>query len=650
MKMLFRALAGLAMLCAVLVAGVMYAPSPVIAQAVGFFQQLGVGAVARTFIAKLRENLTVGDFGATPALADNAAFFQAANDAVSAAGGGNVYLTAGTYTSCSVVHISANVTFAGLSQTGATIVPCVNNQVVFDKINSVAPTFPDNIGLSNLTIDALSFTGVTGIKTVLAVGVTVSNVVFAATANNVEFDRGRYFNILNSMSRGNAGQAGGQLKIWSSSDANYVAHVTVDNYKINNTGNGIQTAQGIYLRRVLASTFSQVNMNDGNGKIGILLENDSQGNRIANSIFAACSSCITIQAGSGVVQSPSFTTISNVDSDQSTALGINLIDAQRTTISGGKITSSGVATTSTAVSVGANTRFTTIENITIDAYSGAGGTAIALGASVDAVLIANNRVINTATGISFAGTPTNVLVIGNDLNGATTKTSGTISGSGNAFWNNLGLPNYGSLTATLGVAGTTFSAINTAQDALSLFQTTGAGKASRVNIDSTSGGFNSIWSSQSAVPNWRIGGNAGTADTFDIYTGSGDTLRARFNATSSDFKQPVALNTKIVFNTTAPTISSGFCTSPSISNSNGTAAFTVTIGSACAASTGVLTMPAASVGWACYFANMTNPASNTPYQTASTTTSVSLTNYVRTTGVAGNWTASDVIVGQCAAY
>lgn len=110
------------------------------------------------------------------------------------------------------------------------------------------------------------------------------------------------------------------------------------------------------------------------------------------------------------------------------------------------------------------------------------------------------------------------------------------------------------------------------------------------------------------------------------------------------------ITTKLAWSATAPTVSSGFCTSPSISNSNGTAAFTVTIGSACAASTGVLTMPTANAGWACNFRNVTNNAANAPSQTASTVTSVSVTNYVRTTGVAGNWTASDVIVVDCAAY
>jgi hypothetical protein len=64
MKILARTLTSLAILCVVFVGGVMYAPSPIIAQGIGLFQQIGAGAVARTIIAKLRENLSINDFGA----------------------------------------------------------------------------------------------------------------------------------------------------------------------------------------------------------------------------------------------------------------------------------------------------------------------------------------------------------------------------------------------------------------------------------------------------------------------------------------------------------------------------------------------------------------------------------------------------------
>lgn len=108
----------------------------------------------------------------------------------------------------------------------------------------------------------------------------------------------------------------------------------------------------------------------------------------------------------------------------------------------------------------------------------------------------------------------------------------------------------------------------------------------------------------------------------------------------------------ITFSGTAPTVSSGFGTTPGI---DGTAtAFRVTIGSGGTASTGVLTMPAATTAWNCHFDNLTGLTANAmdqrTVQLSSTTTSVTVENQTVTTGAALAWTAADVIAGICAAY
>lgn len=103
----------------------------------------------------------------------------------------------------------------------------------------------------------------------------------------------------------------------------------------------------------------------------------------------------------------------------------------------------------------------------------------------------------------------------------------------------------------------------------------------------------------------------------------------------------------LVNSATAPTVASGFCTSPTIPASNGNWAFTINVGSACAASTGTLTMPTAAHGWACNADDVTTPATNSVRQTGGTTTTVVLTNYARTTGIAANFTSSDVIEVFC---
>ena len=106
----------------------------------------------------------------------------------------------------------------------------------------------------------------------------------------------------------------------------------------------------------------------------------------------------------------------------------------------------------------------------------------------------------------------------------------------------------------------------------------------------------------------------------------------------------------VTFSGTAPTIASGFGTTPSIAASNGTAAFTVNVGTGGTADTGVITLPAATTGWALSCINLTNSAIAVTAQTASTTTSATIANYSRTTGLLTAWTASDIISITAVAY
>jgi hypothetical protein len=105
---------------------------------------------------------------------------------------------------------------------------------------------------------------------------------------------------------------------------------------------------------------------------------------------------------------------------------------------------------------------------------------------------------------------------------------------------------------------------------------------------------------------------------------------------------------------TAPTISSGFGTSASIAASNGTAAFTVNVGTGGTASSGVIGLPTASNGWIVKVENLTATAANRTdqrtVQTAKSTTSVTVQNQTISTGAALAWTASDTLVLTCFAY
>lgn len=108
----------------------------------------------------------------------------------------------------------------------------------------------------------------------------------------------------------------------------------------------------------------------------------------------------------------------------------------------------------------------------------------------------------------------------------------------------------------------------------------------------------------------------------------------------------------VTFSGTAPTISSGFGTTPSIV---GTAtAMRVNVGTGGTASNGVIAMPAAATAWNCHVENITgtlgNYANQRSMQIASTTTTVTIENQTISTGAALAWTASDIVALLCGAY
>ena len=131
------------------------------------------------------------------------------------------------------------------------------------------------------------------------------------------------------------------------------------------------------------------------------------------------------------------------------------------------------------------------------------------------------------------------------------------------------------------------------------------------------------------------------------YTGS--TLAAAQTTGPVTATTAYFMGVKLLNSATAPTIASGFGTSPSIVNSNGTASFSVNVGTGGTASSGVITMPAASTNWNCSVVNPLSGAGAFTQQSAHSSTSVTLTNYTIATDVALAWTASYVIELNCSA-
>lgn len=150
-----------------------------------------------------------------------------------------------------------------------------------------------------------------------------------------------------------------------------------------------------------------------------------------------------------------------------------------------------------------------------------------------------------------------------------------------------------------------------------------------------------------------IGGYFTTGISFDA--GSSNNTAVGNTIDPTNITTPISdagtANTKIITNTlsfpnllastTAPTISSGFGTSPSIASNNGTSTFRVNVGTGGTATSGVIGLPAAKTGWNC---QVTDTSTNiVTRETANSTTSVTVT-------AASAWAASDVLIFNCAAY
>ncbi len=112
----------------------------------------------------------------------------------------------------------------------------------------------------------------------------------------------------------------------------------------------------------------------------------------------------------------------------------------------------------------------------------------------------------------------------------------------------------------------------------------------------------------------------------------------------------LAVSTNAIF-VTAPTISSGFGSSPTIVASNGSLAFEVDVGTGGSASSGVIGLPTASTGWNCRCDDITTNSSSVfvTKQTASSTSTCTVGNF-NTSAAATAWASADKLRCIAAAY
>lgn len=161
------------------------------------------------------------------------------------------------------------------------------------------------------------------------------------------------------------------------------------------------------------------------------------------------------------------------------------------------------------------------------------------------------------------------------------------------------------------------------------------------------------------------------------FTPSRDNLETIGNSSKAwrtvvTYEVKTGLKHNALWVSTAPTISSGFGTSPSIANNNGTGAFTINVGTGGTATSGVISLPqyvaaatqdsqstqGAANGYACSCADTTTPTAGTCIASGMSCSAGACTmtvgNYKMSTStglpVLSAWTASDVVAVTCTAY
>jgi hypothetical protein len=153
----------------------------------------GTGAVATTVQAKLREAVSVKDFGAVGnGVTDDTAAIQAAIAAINTNGGGSIYFPKGTYLISSLLTVSSNTNLVG--ETLGTVLKVAAGSVITAMVRVAASS--SNVTISSLKFDLNNTLNVIG---AWVSGVGINNVtVEDCTFFNSNGVNGHYYIVVNS--------------------------------------------------------------------------------------------------------------------------------------------------------------------------------------------------------------------------------------------------------------------------------------------------------------------------------------------------------------------------------------------------------------------------------------------------------------------
>ena len=297
-------------------------------------------------------------------------------------------------------------------------------------------------------------------------------------------------------------------------------------------------------------------------------------------------------------------------------------------------------------------------------------------AGVGMTIAAGTTADNTGRALSISqtwtdGTTNNIGIVGNFDMGATGTATGkllSLQAGAAGTTEKMYVDSAGDTqSSTFSILGETAASISNSSGYLQISNLGGGNGVGAATSGSTiaAAGF---WSSNATSFTFNSGVAAGwTASAIDARVATAkDTAISRISAgvigvgtgAAGSMAGTVALaglqvhngtSAKVAVSGTAPTLASGGCTSAAMVNNNGTARFEADVGTSCSGSQPlVFTLPATTTGWNCTAQNVTNPATSVAAQSSAvSTTSVTITNYSRTTGLAQAWTDGDNVVVSC---
>ncbi len=244
-----------------------------------------------------------------------------------------------------------------------------------------------------------------------------------------------------------------------------------------------------------------------------------------------------------------------------------------------------------------------------------------------------------------------VLITGGTINGtsvgATVTSTGAFTSLGASGTSTLALTNMSNLL-TISKSG------NSTQILLALRNTDGtASGAGQTRMD-----FGNDLGTNKATIALSASTNASTPGWFEIGNQANNPTLLMSNGNDIIGVSGVGVingvnSNRLLFGTAAPTISSGFGSSPAILSSNGATTFRINVGTGGTATGGVIGLPTATTGWNCMFSVLNPTATNVlsqNVQISSTTNTVTIQNDLSATGAATAWPASTTLIAQCVAY